>query len=93
MQPFGAPNFYRIWITSTCRRGLSAPIRCCTAEVFNDVPGSDRHLSDDITGPGDPRYLLQPPYNKVSRQREPGRVNLNTVTSRRSRGSERTACR
>jgi hypothetical protein len=26
---------------------------------------------------------LQPPYNKVSRQRDPGRVNLNTVTGRR----------
>lgn len=29
----------------------------------------------------DPRYLLQPPFNNVSAQREPGRLNLNTIAS------------
>ena len=29
----------------------------------------------------DVRYQLQPPYNKISSYREPGRVNLNTVVS------------
>jgi hypothetical protein len=54
-------------------------------EVFNDNPlVVDAATGGDITGPTDPRYLLQPPFNKVSRQRDPGRVNLNTVTSRRA---------
>ncbi len=29
-------------------------------------------------------HNFQPPFNKVSRERDPGRVNLNTVTGRRS---------
>jgi len=29
----------------------------------------------------DPRYLRQPPFNRISEYREPGRVNLNTVVS------------
>jgi hypothetical protein len=36
-----------------------------------------------MSGPTDPRFKFQPPFNKVSRQRDPGRVNLNTVTGRR----------
>jgi len=29
----------------------------------------------------DPRYLRQPPFNRISEYREPGRVNLNTIVS------------
>jgi hypothetical protein len=41
-------------------------------------------LGTDLTGFDDPRYNFQPPFNTVSRYREPGRVNLNTVTGRRT---------
>lgn len=34
-----------------------------------------------LTGIDDPRYLLQPPFNNISTHREPGRINLNTITS------------
>jgi len=33
----------------------------------------------EVTNPQDPRYLRQPPFNRISTYREPGRVNLNTV--------------
>jgi hypothetical protein len=51
-----------------------------TAEVFNDVPPPS---TDDMANPQDPRYKFQPPFNKVSRERDPGKVNLNTVIGRR----------
>ena len=84
MQPFGAPNFYRILDFVHVPSRFVGTDTMLPAEIFNDVPVvNDATTGGDIMGPGDPRYLLQPPYNKVSRQREPGRVNLNTVTSRR----------
>jgi hypothetical protein len=54
-----------------------------TAEIFNDNPLVNDPLQDDVKGPLDPRYFFQPPFNKVSRERDPGKVNLNTVTGRR----------
>jgi hypothetical protein len=45
--------------------------------------GSTGAFGSDITGPADPRASFQPPFNLVSRERDPGRVNLNTVTGRR----------
>jgi hypothetical protein len=90
LELFGAPNNYRIldYVEVPSRYvGTETLLR---PEVFNDVPGVDDSvntvgiaLGSDITGPADPRYALQPPYNKVSRQRDPGRVNLNTVVGRR----------
>ena len=50
-----------------------------------------RQLVATSPGPHDPRYYFQPPFNKVSRQRDPGQVNLNTVTGRREQTG--TACR
>jgi len=35
----------------------------------------------NVTSVNDPRYLRQPPFNRISEYREPGRVNLNTVVS------------
>lgn len=35
----------------------------------------------NVTAAQDARVALQPPFNKVSRFRDPGRVNLNTITS------------
>lgn len=37
----------------------------------------------DVTSTDDPRYLRQPPFNKVPSFRDPGRVNLNTVVDAR----------
>lgn len=37
--------------------------------------------SSSATTTDDPRYLRQPPFNRVSSYREPGRINLNTVVS------------
>ena len=48
------------------------------------IPHVSTRAADDITGPTDPRYAFQPPFNKVSRERDPGKVNLNTVTGRRA---------
>ncbi|HEY2411773.1 MAG TPA: hypothetical protein VGI40_06005, partial [Pirellulaceae bacterium] len=61
-------------------------------QVPSRFVGTDELLSPDvfvnssanpITSPDDPRFYLQPPFNKVSRERDPGRVNLNTVLGRR----------
>jgi hypothetical protein len=66
------------------------------AETFNDVPGvSDSvntlgtAIGSDITGPLDPRTNFQPPFNKVSRERDPGKINLNTVTGQRLAPSQK----
>jgi hypothetical protein len=85
VQPYGAPNYFRILDYVQVPSRFVGTDTLLTAEIFNEVPGlnNDTATGGDITGPGDPRYLLQPPYNKVSRQRDPGRVNLNTVTGRR----------
>ena len=83
VQPHGAANFFRILDFVHVPSRFVGTDTMLPAEIFNDVPGTVDAIGGDITGPGDPRYLLQPPYNKVSRQREPGRVNLNTVTGRR----------
>ncbi len=37
--------------------------------------------NNDVTSVDDPRYLRQPPFNRISNYREPGRVNLNTIIS------------
>ncbi|HEY4259281.1 MAG TPA: hypothetical protein VGM98_03935, partial [Schlesneria sp.] len=61
-------------------------------QVPSRFVGTDELLSPDvfvnssanpITSPDDPRFYLQPPFNKVSRARDPGRVNLNTILGRR----------
>jgi hypothetical protein len=83
--PNGAPNFYRILDYIHVPSRFIGTETVLSPAVFNDVPGAadPAATGGDIAGPSDPRYLLQPPFNKVSRQREPGRVNLNTVTGRR----------
>ena len=35
--------------------------------------------NSNVTGVDDPRYLRQPPFNRISSFRDPGRVNLNTM--------------
>jgi hypothetical protein len=79
----GAPHYYRFLEYVHVPSRYVGTETMLPAETFNDNP-TVTAAADDITGPGDPRYLLQPPFNKVSRQRDPGRVNLNTVTARRA---------
>jgi hypothetical protein len=82
-QFIGAPHFYRILDYVHVPSRFVGTDDMLTAEIFNDVPGVVDAAGTDITGPSDPRYNFQPPFNKVSRERDPGRVNLNTVTGRR----------
>jgi hypothetical protein len=44
--------------------------------------GNPAHFSELVSGGGFPTHNFHPPYNRISRYREPGRVNLNTVYSR-----------
>ena len=37
--------------------------------------------NSNVTSVDDPRYLHQPPFNRIAQYREPGRVNINTVVS------------
>ncbi len=86
--PTGAPNFQRIMDYVEVPSRYVGTETLLSPEVFNDVPVSAMYPSEpvgtDISGPSDPRYNFQPPFNTVSRERDPGRVNLNTVTGRRS---------
>ncbi len=46
--------------------------------------GTEKWLSpasfgDPVVSSDDPRYLRQPPFNRISNYRDPGRVNLNTI--------------
>lgn len=90
----GAPHFYRVLEYVHVPSRYVGTDTLFTAEIFNDVPVVDDSvntagmaLGSNITGPGDPRFLFQPPFNKVSRQRDPGLVNLNTVTGHRELGA------
>ncbi len=71
-QPIGAPNWYRIFDF---------------VEVPSRYVGTETLLSPTVfretLGFNDPRNAFRPPFNKISRERDPGRVNLNTVTGRR----------
>jgi hypothetical protein len=78
-QPPG-PNFNRILDFVQVPSRFVETDELLNADVFVNSSGSP------ITGPNDPRYSLQPPFNKVSREHDPGRVNLNTVLGRRLPG-------
>jgi hypothetical protein len=86
----GAPHFYRLLEYVQVPSRYVGTDTLLTAEIFNDVPAvaddpttSDPATDGNIDSPADPRYSFQPPFNKVSRQRDPGKVNLNTVTGHR----------
>jgi hypothetical protein len=79
----GAPHFYRILEYVHVPSRFVGTETMLTAEIFNDVPGGPDTVGTDIVSPQDPRYNFQPPFNRVARERDPGKVNLNTVTGRR----------
>jgi len=81
----GAPHFYRILEYVYVPSRFVGTETLLTAEVFNDMPGPPNNdlVGADISTPDDPRYKFQPPFHKVARERDPGKVNLNTVTGRR----------
>lgn len=81
--PLSPPHFYRILEYVQVPSRFVGTETLFNAETFNDVPGVVDAVGGDIAGPADPRYHFQPPFNKISRERDPGRVNLNTVTGRR----------
>jgi hypothetical protein len=85
--PTGAPNFQRILDYVEVPSRYVGTETMLSPEIFNDVPttiSAAEPVGTDISGVDDPRYALQPPFNTISRQRDPGRVNLNTVTGRRT---------
>ena len=82
----GAPNFSRFLEFVEVPSRFVGTDTLLSPEVFNDNPlvsNPPGNPAEDITALDDPRLLLQPPFNKVSRERDPGKVNLNTVTGRR----------
>ena len=84
MQPYGAPNFYRILDYVRVPSRYVGTDTMLNAETFNDVPGVVGYHRQGHSRTAAIRDIcFQPPFNKVSRQRDPGRVNLNTVTGRR----------
>jgi hypothetical protein len=80
----GAPNFYRLLEFVEVPSRYVGTDDLLSPEVFNDVPGIVDTIGADIADPLDPRINFQPPFNKVSRERDPGRVNLNTVVGQRT---------
>ena len=96
IRPYGAPNFSRILEYVQVPSRFVGTDTMLNAETFNDnrsIASSTANPYEDILTAqvsslsgstiNDPRYFFQPPFNKVSRERDPGRVNLNTVTGRR----------
>jgi hypothetical protein len=88
IQLTGGPNYYRLLEYVQVPSRFVGTDTMLTPEVFSDVPNANDppQSGGNIVNPTDPRFLHQPPFNKVSRERDPGRVNLNTVTSRRIPG-------
>jgi hypothetical protein len=79
----GAPNYSRLLDYVEVPSRYVGTETMFSPEVFND--NSLVNTTDDnIADASDPRYSLQPPFNTISRQRDPGRVNLNTVSGRRT---------
>jgi hypothetical protein len=82
----GAPHFYRILENIHVPSRYVGTETLLNAETFNDVPAylaATEPIGAELTGLADARYNFQPPFNTVSRERDPGQVNLNTVTGRR----------
>jgi hypothetical protein len=79
----GAPNYSRLLDYVEVPSRYVGTETMLSPEIFNDNPLVNTP-ADDVVDATDPRYALQPPFNTVSRQRDPGRVNLNTVTGRRT---------
>src|SRR5262249_11735140 len=82
--PFAGPNYYRILDFVQVPSRFVGTDELLNPDVFVNSATTPGGL---ITSPDDPRFYLQPPFNKVSRQRDPGRVNLNTVLGRRIAGT------
>src|SRR5262249_54064995 len=79
----GAPHYYRILEFVHVPSRYVSTDSMLTAETFNDIGNMADTYGFDIANGQDPRFKFQPPFNKVSRERDPGQVNLNTVTGRR----------
>ena len=99
MSSQGAPNYNRILDFVQVPSRFNGTETLLSPDVFNDDPARTSTVNDldDITtahvGPADPRFNLRPPFNKISRERDPGRVNLNTVVGRRIAPSTSTPAR
>ncbi|TWT38018.1 hypothetical protein KOR34_29850 [Posidoniimonas corsicana] len=72
LRPQGAPNLHRL--TSYVR----VPSRFVASQTTLNPEGFN--LTSTLGAPLDPRAGLLAPFNRVDQYREPGRVNLNTIT-------------
>jgi hypothetical protein len=68
----GESGFYRLLDL------VHVPSRFADTELM----GNPQHFSEVVPAGALPTHNFHPPYNWISRYREPGRVNLNTVYSR-----------
>jgi hypothetical protein len=87
--PAVAPHFYRILEYVQVPSRYVGTQTLLNPDIYNDVFGAQDGVDagtvgSDIANVNDPRYNFQPPFNQVSRERDPGRVNLNTVTGQRA---------
>lgn len=94
IRPYGAANLTRLLDYVQVPSRFTGTDTLLNAETFNDVPPSmfTPQVGTSMTAAQatplgtidyDARFFFQPPFNKVSRERDPGKVNLNTVTGRR----------
>jgi len=65
------PNLYRVF------EYLHVPSRFAGTEEI--LPPANALAALSLSGDGDDSHAFHPPFNRVSRYREPGRVNVNTI--------------
>lgn len=65
------PNLYRLF------EYLHVPSRFAGTEEI--LPPANPLAAHSLSGDGDASHPFHPPFNRVSRYREPGRVNVNTI--------------
>ncbi|MEX2167919.1 MAG: hypothetical protein WD851_01290 [Pirellulales bacterium] len=76
----GAPNFYRVLDYLYVPSKFVGTDTLLDPGVFNRAGDPTRPVPvPPVLSPLDPRSSLLAPFNRVSKYREPGRVNLNTV--------------
>lgn len=82
--PLGAPHYYRLLDYVHVPSKFVGTDTMLNPSVFNRL-GEDLtpNTIDDVLLPNDPRQSLLTPFNQVAKYREPGRVNVNTISDAR----------
>lgn len=95
--PFGhLPNFFRTQ-ASTTGEGISGMHRVLDLVTVSSLfvgtetwlnPTTFSDMTTEVVAVTDPRYGLQPPFNKIASRREPGRININTIARKDNSSSK-----